>query len=75
MVARKQLRRALACEPNAHRSAGSVDAFSKLSRYETSLARRLDRALHELERLQAARAGRAVAVPAVVDVDVSSGPS
>ena len=46
-----------------------------LSRYEVSLERSLYRALHELQRLQALREGRAVPPPAVVDVDVSvSGP-
>jgi hypothetical protein len=46
-----------------------------LSRYEVTLERSLYRALHELQRLQAAREGRAVPLPAAVDVDVSvSGP-
>ncbi len=52
-------------------SAGA-NAFSKLSRYETTIDRGLFRALHELERLQAARAGQSVSAPVVVDVDVSS---
>ena len=42
-----------------------------LSRYEVTLERSLYRALHELQRLQAAREGRAVPLPAAVDVDVS----
>ena len=37
--------------------ATSANALSKLSRYEVSLERSLYRALHELQRLQAARAG------------------
>ena len=47
------------------------NAFSKLSRYETSMERSLFRALHELQRLQAARQGKEVAVPLAVDIDVS----
>ena len=42
-----------------------------ISRYESHLERGLYKALHELERLQAARQGEAVAAPVVVDVDVS----
>jgi hypothetical protein len=46
-----------------------------LSRYEVTLERSLYRALHELQRLQGAREGRAVPLPAAVDVDISvSGP-
>ena len=52
--------------------ATGADALSKLSRYETTLERALYRALHELERRQAARAGQSVSAPVVVDVDVSS---
>lgn len=37
------------------RDADKTNAFSKLSRYETTIVRNLYRALHELERLQAAR--------------------
>jgi len=42
-----------------------------LSRYEVTLERSFFRALHELQRLQAAREGQAVPVPAVVDMNVS----
>jgi hypothetical protein len=57
------------------RDAEGANAFSKLSRYETAIERSLYRALHELQRLQAARrAGGGVAPPAVVDVDVSGIP-
>ena len=52
-------------------SAGA-NAFSKLARYETTIERGLFRAMHELERLQAARAGQSVSAPVVGDVDVSS---
>jgi hypothetical protein len=48
------------------------DIFSKLSRYETAIERGLFKALHELERAQAVRAGRDVPLPIAVDVQVSS---
>ena len=49
-----------------------ADTLSKLSRYETRHERGLYRALHELERRQAARQGRDVAPAAVVDVNIST---
>ena len=49
----------------------NADAFSKLSRYGAGIERSLYRALHELQRLQATRAGQPVLAPAAVDVDVS----
>ena len=54
------------------RDADSANVFGKLSRYEIALARRLDRALAALERLQNARAGQPVPPPVVVDVDMST---
>jgi hypothetical protein len=48
-----------------------ADAFSKLSRYETSIERSLFRALHELQRLQALRAGQQVPPPMAVDMDMN----
>ena len=42
-----------------------------LSRYEVTLERSFYKALHELQRLQAAREGQAVPLPEAVDVDVS----
>jgi hypothetical protein len=42
-----------------------------LSRYETTLERSFYKALHELQRLQAARDGQAVPLPEAVDVEVS----
>ena len=42
-----------------------------LSRYEVTLERSLYKALHELQRLQAARDGQAVPLPEAVDVDIS----
>lgn len=54
------------------RDADKANAFSKLSRYETTIERGLYKALHELQRLQAARGAGSGAVPPVaVDVDVS----
>ena len=54
------------------RDASEANAFSKLSRYETAMERSLYRALHELQRLQAARhVNGNVPPPAALDVDVS----
>ena len=54
------------------RDATGANAFSKLSRYETTIERGLYKALHELQGLQAARgAGSGAPPPAAVDVDVS----
>jgi hypothetical protein len=54
------------------RDANGSNAFSKLSRYETAIERSLYKALHELQRLQAARrAEDNVSPPLAVDVDVS----
>jgi hypothetical protein len=50
--------------------ASQMDSMGRLTRYETSLERRFLRLLHELQRLQAVRAGVNVPPPAVVDVDV-----
>lgn len=47
------------------------DRFSRILRYEITYERSLYKALHELERLQAARAGEAVPLPAVGELDVS----
>jgi len=54
------------------RDAETTNAFSKLSRYETTIERSLYKALHELQRLQAARSAQGnVPPPAALDVDVS----
>ena len=54
------------------RDANTANAFSKLSRYETAIERSLYKALHELQRLQAARrAEDNVSPPLTVDVVVS----
>jgi hypothetical protein len=46
-------------------------ALDKVLRYEGHVSRQLLQALHTLERLQAARAGAAVPLPAALDVTVS----
>lgn len=49
------------------------DTYGKLIRYEASIERGIYKALHELQRLQAARNGQNVPPPIVVDLDVSDG--
>jgi hypothetical protein len=48
------------------------DTLQKVSRYEAHLSRQLYQALHELQRLQAARAGQPVPPPAALDVTVNA---
>ena len=75
-----RLRRALAVEAAlfdkeetpARAFAGyAAQKMAILSRYESTLERGLFKALHELQRLQAARQGEAVPPPETVDVEVS----
>jgi hypothetical protein len=47
------------------------EVVDRVARYEAHLGRQLAQALHELQRLQAARAGEPVTPPAVLDVTVS----
>jgi hypothetical protein len=47
--------------------------LEKVGRYEAAAERGLYKALHELQRLQGARQGHAVTLPAVLDVDVNVG--
>ena len=49
----------------------TADHVTSVLRYETALERSLYKALHELQRLQAARAGVPVPPPAEADVDVN----
>jgi hypothetical protein len=49
----------------------SAPQTDRIARYEAHLSRQLAQALHELQRLQAARAGEPVAPPVVVDLTVS----
>jgi hypothetical protein len=53
----------------------SVDAFANLWRHERALTRSLHRTLHELQRLQAVRAGEHVPAPAVIDVNLDATPA
>jgi hypothetical protein len=48
----------------------SSQELANLSRHEAALSRSWFRAMHELERLQARRAGEHVSAPAVMDVNV-----
>jgi len=48
-----------------------TDRIEKLIRYETNLERGIYRALHELQRIQAARMGEKPPAPIAIDVDVS----
>ena len=50
------------------RDGNGTDAFSKLSRYESAIERSMYRALHELQRLQAERAGQNVPLPVVLEI-------
>ncbi len=50
---------------------GNRDKYDKYLRYEVSVERGIYKALHELQRLQAIRKGKDVALPHAVDVDVS----
>jgi hypothetical protein len=45
--------------------------FAALSRYESNIERGAYKALHELQRLQAARSGQAVPLPVAADVDIT----
>jgi hypothetical protein len=47
--------------------------LQKVSRYEAHLSRQMLQALHELQRLQAVRAGEPVPAPAALDVTVEGG--
>ena len=57
------------------RDAEGANALSKVSRYEATISRAVYRALHELQRLQAAREGGKVLAPVAVDVNVDVGPT
>ena len=53
------------------RDVETVDAISKLLRYEREIRTSLERALHELQRLQAVRLKGHGSVPAAIDVTVN----
>lgn len=63
--------RELTTADHFHEDAFGADAFPKLSRYEAGIERALFRALHELQRLQASRAGAPVPPPVAVDVELA----
>jgi len=72
MKAKQQDLEAAALGRTFMRDANKVNAFSKLSRYEATIERSLYKALHELQRLQAARHAKGnVTPPVAIDVDVS----
>lgn len=54
------------------RDSNSGNLLEKIRRYEVALERSFLLALHELERLQAGRAGEPTSIPAVIDVHVNS---
>jgi len=56
------------------RDADRGNAFSKLSRYETTIERSVFGSLHELQRLQLARSGGLDTAPLAADVNVSISP-
>lgn len=62
-IHRRSLQEQAACLP-------SVEVLQKAARYEAHLSKQLYKALHELIRLQAARSGQDVPVPAAVDVTI-----
>jgi len=49
----------------------NCDSYGKFTRYETSLERGIYKALHELQRIQATRAGDKPLAPIAIDVDIS----
>lgn len=49
----------------------NADSYGKFTRYETCLERGIYKALHELQRLQAARQGEKTPLPVAIDVDIS----
>jgi hypothetical protein len=48
----------------------STTALTGIWRYEVMLSRAMERTLHELQRLQAARAGQVVPAPAAIDMNI-----
>ena len=57
------------------RNGDAARTLTNLSRYEAAIERSLYRALHELQRLQAARKKGSPLAPMAVDVDVAVGPA
>ena len=69
--ANNQMNRELTIIGDAFHRDVKADALTKLSRYETTLQRNLSRTLQELLQLQAARRGKAGALPDVAEIDVT----
>ncbi len=63
----------LTADRAAARTLAYTDTYGKLSRYEAHIERGMYRALHEIERLQAARQGRSVEPPRAVEVGLEVG--
>lgn len=49
----------------------NYDSYGKFTRYEAALERGIYKALHELQRIQAARAGEKTPLPVAIDVDIA----
>ena len=49
-------------------------SLAKIQRYEAHLSRKFDKALHELQRLQAARSGLRPLAPAAIEIEISEDP-
>ncbi len=56
---------------NRSRTLLEPEVLDKVARYESSLERSFFRTLHEIQRLQASRAGAIVPPPAAIDVDMT----
>lgn len=56
-----------------HADFAGPNTLGKFRRYEAHIDRTLYKALHELQRLQAARLGHKVSAPIAIDIDVSKG--
>ena len=55
-----------------HHDIAHNDIYGKIIRYETSIERGIYKALHELQRIQAARSGEKTPLPIAIDVDVNT---
>ena len=54
-----------------HADFAGSNTLGKFRRYEAHIDRKLYKALHELQRLQAVRLGRKVSAPLAIDINVS----
>lgn len=59
-------------ETLTHYDIAHNDIYGKIIRYETSIERGIYKALHELQRLQAARSGEKTPLPVAIDVDINT---